>query len=60
MAPSMSGEELQQLLFSNDKSDKSFAKDVKHSTANKKDDIENFPTYRYSTKPNLLLPVKTT
>ncbi|KAI3905713.1 hypothetical protein MKW92_016407, partial [Papaver armeniacum] len=32
----------------------------KHGTANKEDDIENFPTYRYSTKPNLLLPVKTT
>ncbi|KAI3874367.1 hypothetical protein MKX03_025839 [Papaver bracteatum] len=86
MSPSMapSGEELQQLLFSNDKS---FAKDgeimmlilvilfplfllsllfccylrlVKHSTANKEDDIENIPTYRCSTKPNLLLPIKTT
>ncbi|KAI3860255.1 hypothetical protein MKW92_017333 [Papaver armeniacum] len=84
MAPSMSGEELQQLLFSNDKS---FAKDgeimmlilvilfalfllsllfccylrlVKHSTANKEDDIENIPTYQCSTKPNLLLPIKTT
>ncbi|KAI3922667.1 hypothetical protein MKW92_008744, partial [Papaver armeniacum] len=32
----------------------------KHSTANKEDDIENIPTYQCSTKPNLLLPIKTT